>query len=268
MEPKQLTAELIEEYQVYLSRYRTAKGQLLMLTTQATRLNPVKAFCKWLARQRIVRHDLASNLTLPRLPRRLPSYVPSEREVERVLATPDVSTSQGLRDRAILEILYSSAIRRLELTTLKVADFQADRGVIWIRDGKGGKDRVVPVGGRAGQWVRRYLEGSRPHLAGADSGDILFLTDQGQPFAKNRLGDLVKRYLRHGGVCARGSCHLFRHACATHMLENGADIRFIQEMLGHSDLSTTQIYTRVSIVKLMEVHARFHPAGDCRVLAA
>jgi len=265
VEPRRLTPRLIGDYQLHLGRYRTARGGLLMPTTQATRLNPVKAFCKWLARHRMVPRDPSSDLILPRLPRRLPSYVPSEGEIEHVLVGPDVSTEQGLRDRAMLEVLYSSAARRLEMTGLKLADFQADRGVIWIRSGKGGKDRVVPVGARACAWVSRYIERARPLFAGVDSGETLFLTDQGLPFVKNRLGDLVKRYLRLGGIKARGSCHLFRHACATHMLENGADIRFIQEQLGHSDLSTTQIYTRVSIGKLMEIHSRCHPMGDLRV---
>jgi len=259
--PSALSAKLIEDYQEHLGRYRTAKGNLLMPTTQATRINPVKAFCKWLARQRIVESDPAANLILPRLPRRLPSYVPSEGEVQHVLTLPDVTTTAGLRDRAILEVLYSSAIRRLELMALKIADLRFDRHVIWIRYGKGGNERIVPVGDRACVWVQRYLEKSRTLLAGPDSGETLFLTDQGQPFMKNRLGDMVKRYLLRAGVQARGSCHLFRHACPTHMLENGADIRFIQELLGHSDLSTTQIYTRVSIAKLQEVHSRCHPVG-------
>ncbi len=262
--PSQLTPQLIEDYQLHLGRYKTARGQLLMPTTQATRLNPVKAFCKWLARQRLVARDPAATLTLPRLPRRLPSYVPTEAEVQRVLAVPDITTPEGVRDRAMLEVLYSCAIRRLELTALKIADFQPDRGVIWIRDGKGGKDRVVPIGFGASRWLKHYIDGCRKQLAKQSSGDTLFLTDSGEPFVKNRLGDLVKRNLRKAGIQARGSCHLFRHACATHMLENGADVRFIQEMLGHSDLSTTQVYTRVSIVKLKEVHARCHPDGAQR----
>ena len=265
--PAQLTPRVIEEYQLHLGRYRTARGQLLMATTQATRLNPVKAFCKWLVRQRLVSGDPAATLTLPRLPRRLPSYVPTEAEVQRVLAVPDVATTAGVRDRAMLEVLYSCAIRRLELSALKLGDFQPDRGVIWIRDGKGGKDRIVPIGFGASRWLNHYINGGRNRLANQSSGDTLFLTDSGEPFVKNRLGDLVKRYLRKAGIRGRGSCHLFRHACATHMLENGADVRFIQEMLGHSDLSTTQVYTRVSIVKLKEVHARCHPDGAQRFTA-
>jgi integrase/recombinase XerD len=260
--PARLSAALLEEYQLYIGRYRTAKGTLLMATTQVTRINPVRAFCKWLTRQRLVSSDPATTLSMPRLPRRLPSYVPSETEIERVLAAPDVTTPLGLRDRAAMELLYSSAIRRLEMTTLKVTDLRIDRGEVWVRDGKGGKDRVVPVGGRAAHWLRRYLAESRNQLVNNKSGGTLFLTDLGEPFVKNRLGDLVKRYLKRGGIRARGSCHMFRHACATHMLEHGADIRFIQEMLGHSDLSTTQIYTRVSIAKLKEVHARYHPAAS------
>jgi integrase/recombinase XerD len=128
-----------------------------------------------------------------------------------------------------------------------------------VRLGKGSKDRLIPVGARACAWIARYVEEVRPQLAIRSDELALFLTDYGEPFEKNRLGDLVRRYLRHAGI-AQGSCHAFRHAMATHMLENGADIRFIQAMLGHSELSTTQIYTQVSIGKLKEIHAATHPA--------
>jgi integrase/recombinase XerD len=127
-----------------------------------------------------------------------------------------------------------------------------------VRAGKGGRDRVVPLGGRASGWIERYLREVRPRLAsGLDRGE-LFLTDYGEPFLRNRLGDRVRRYVARQGL--PGACHVFRHACATHMLENGADVRFIQAMLGHAQLSTTEIYTQVSISKLKEIHAATHPA--------
>jgi integrase/recombinase XerD len=171
-----------------------------------------------------------------------------------------VGTAWGIRDRAILEVLYSTGVRRSELAALAVFDWDRLRGAITVRQGKGGRDRVVPIGDRAAAWLAKYVDEVRPSLSREPDDGSLFLTDYGEPFEKNRLGDLVRRYLDYAGVKAPGSCHLLRHACATHMLENGADIRFIQALLGHADLSSTQIYTNVSILKLKEIHAATHPA--------
>lgn len=203
---------------------------------------------------------------MPKLPRRLPRWVPSILQIEKILAQPDISTLSGIRDRAILELFYSTALRRMELARLQTFDVDLASGVIRVRGGKGGRDRLVPVGTRAAKWVGGYLLEVCPQLLPVHREGALFVTDYGEPFRKNRLGDLVRRYLGRARIDAPGACHLFRHACATHMLENGADIRFIQSMLGHADLSTTQIYTQVSISKLKEVHAATHPArlgGSC-----
>jgi integrase/recombinase XerD len=159
----------------------------------------------------------------------------------------------------MLEVLYSTGVRRTELASLTVIDWNRG-GTLTVRQGKGGKDRVVPVGARAEAWLTRYVDDVRPELVTSGSGDTLFLTDYGEPFEKNRLGDLVRRYLDWAGITVPGSCHLFRHACATHMLENGADVRYIQVLLGHADITSTQIYTKVSITKLREIHAATHPA--------
>lgn len=181
-----------------------------------------------------------------------------------MLNQPDIATPWGLRDRAILETLYSTGIRRMEMTRLTLYDVDLAQGTVMVRQGKGAKDRLIPIGARACAWIARYLEEVRPLLATRSDELALFLTDYGESFEKNRLGDLVRRYLRHAGI-PHGSCHAFRHAMATHMLENGADIRFIQAMLGHSELSTTQIYTQVSIGKLKEIHTATHPARLERV---
>jgi integrase/recombinase XerD len=259
--PGQITSERLEEYQLHLFRYRKGNGQPLALPTQATRLHPIRAFCHWLARERILPVDPSREMEMPRLPRRLPRWVPSVHDVERILSQPDTATSEGVRDRAILEVLYATAIRRMELVQLQEFDVDLAGGLIMVRAGKGGRDRIVPLGMRASKWVKDYLAGVRPSLVADHRVGHLFLTDYGEPFCKNRLGDLVRRYIVAARLSAPGACHVFRHACATHMLENGADIRFIQSMLGHADLSTTQIYTRVSIGKLKEVHAATHPAG-------
>jgi integrase/recombinase XerD len=197
---------------------------------------------------------------LPRTPARLPVHVLSVQDVENVLNQADVAKPWGVRDRAMLEVLYSTGLRRSELAALAVFDWDRNRGAITVRQGKGGKDRVVPIGDRAAAWLGRYVDEVRPTLSREPDDGAMFLTDYGEPFEKNRLGDLVRRYFDWAGVKAPGSCHLLRHACATHMLENGADIRFIQALLGHADLSSTQIYTQVSIVKLKEIHAATHPA--------
>jgi integrase/recombinase XerD len=258
--PQDITRPVLERYQRALYLARKADGSPLAFSTQVARLNPLKAFFKWLVRERHILYNPAAELELPKLPQRLPQVVLKVEEVEAILAQPDVGTLAGLRDRAMLETLYSTAIRRMELANLKLHDLDTRHGTLMVRLGKGAKDRMVPVGARACAWLDKYLAEVRPELLGARDEGTLFLTDYGEPFAKNRLGDLVKRYIARAGLAVPGACHLFRHACATHMLENGADIRYIQALLGHAELSTTQIYTQVSIAKLKSIHAATHPA--------
>ena len=257
--PADITRAVLERYQRHLFLARKADGAPLSLKTQESLLNPLRAWFKWLARENFILYNPASELVLPRSPRQLPKVLLSVADVEAALNQPDVGTPWGLRDRAILETLYSTGIRRMELTRLTLYDVDLAAGTVMVRLGKGAKDRLIPIGSRACAWIVRYVEEVRPQLAIRSDELALFLTDYGEPFEKNRLGDLVRRYMRHAGI-AHGSCHAFRHAMATHMLDNGADIRFIQAMLGHSELSTTQIYTQVSIGKLKEIHAATHPA--------
>ena len=254
---------MLERYQRHLFLSRKADGAPLSLKTQESLLNPLRAWFRWLARETHILYNPAAELILPRSPRQLPKVLLSVQDVEHALNQPDVDTPWGLRDRAMLETLYSTGIRRMELTRLTLYDVDLAAGTVMVRLGKGARDRLIPLGARAGAWIVRYVEEVRPQLALRSDELALFLTDYGEPFEKNRLGDLVRRYLRHAGI-AHGSCHAFRHAMATHMLENGADIRFIQAMLGHSELSTTQIYTQVSIGKLKAIHAATHPARLAR----
>jgi len=265
--PQDVTRPILQRYQRYLYHYRKADGAPLTFATQATRLHPLVAFFKWLARENHILYNPASDLELPKLPRQLPKHLLSVAQVESIINQPDIETPMGLRGRAILETLYSTGIRRAELIHLRLYDVDLERGSLMVRGGKGGKDRLVPIGERACAWIRRYLNEVRPLLMIEPDHGTLFVTDYGEAFEKNRLSDMVKKYVRHAGF-ASGSCHLFRHAMATHMLENGADIRYIQAMLGHSELSTTQIYTQVSITKLKEIHAATHPARLERTNAA
>ena len=262
--PADISRAVLERYQRHLFLARKADGAPLSLKTQESLLNPLRAWFKWLARENHILYNPASELILPRQPRQLPKVLLSVQDVEGILNQPDIATAWGVRDRAILETLYSTGIRRMELTRLSLYDVDLAQGTVMVRLGKGAKDRLIPIGRRACAWIGRYVEEVRPELVTRSDELALFLTDYGEPFEKNRLGDLVRRYLRHAGI-PQGSCHAFRHAMATHMLENGADIRFIQAMLGHSELSTTQIYTQVSIGKLKEIHAATHPARMERV---
>lgn len=256
-----LTLPLLERYQRDLFLYRKADGGSLAMTSQQLLLVPLKGFFKWLARCGRIPANPAAELALPRKPLRLPVQVLSIAEVDRLVREADSATPWGVRDRALLETLYSTGMRRAELAALTVADWNRERGSLSIRQGKGGRDRTVPVGARAASWLGRYLESVRPTLVHDPNEGTLFLTDYGEPFLKNRMGDLVRRYLSWAGIPGPGACHQLRHACATHMLENGADIRYIQALLGHADLRSTQIYTQVSIARLREVHAATHPAG-------
>jgi integrase/recombinase XerD len=256
-----MTLPLLERYQRDLFLYRKADGTSLAMTSQQLLLVPLKGFFKWLARCRRIPANPAAELALPRKPVRLPARVLTVAEVECLIREADIATPWGVRDRSILEVLYSSGMRRSELAALAVYDWNRARGAIAIRQGKGGRDRVVPVGLRAASWLASYLDIVRPGLVRGPDDGTLFLTDYGEPFEKNRLGDLVRRYLDWAGIGVPGACHLLRHACATHMLENGADIRYIQALLGHADLRSTQIYTQVSIVMLKQVHAATHPSS-------
>ena len=186
-------------------------------------------------------------------------------EAEQVLEQPDVSDAIGLRDRAIIEVLYSTGIRRMEVLNLCIYDLDIERGTLMVRQGKGKKDRMVPIGERAIAWLERYFNDARPALMVPPDDGTLFLGATGEELSPNRLTQLVRGYVDAADIGKRGACHIFRHTMATLMLENGADIRYIQEMLGHVELSTTQIYTQVSIRRLKQVHTLTHPGARlCR----
>jgi integrase/recombinase XerD len=177
-----------------------------------------------------------------------------------VLIQPDLETEKGLRDRALLEVLYSTGIRRQEVINLTLSDINAGSGVLFIRQGKGKKDRFVPIGERALQWIEKYKTEVRPYHQLPSSPDALFLDETGKTLDPHKVSRAVKKYVKQAAIDKVGSCHLFRHTMATLMLENGADIRFIQQMLGHAQISTTEIYTHVAIHKLKEIHNLTHPA--------
>ncbi len=261
--PRQVTKRVLDRYQRFLSTaHNSMISQRLTTSAQHGRLVAVRTFFKWLTRKRHVPHNVASEIDLPRLEKRLPQHVLTHNQVEFILALPDVSTTLGMRDRAMLETLYSTGMRRSEVIALKVHELDAERGLVAVTQGKGKKDRIIPMGERALHWIKRYLEAARPTLARVRRShrEQLFLSKTGGALTPSGVSIMVRDYLTQAGIRSRGACHMFRHSMATGMLENGADIRFIQEMLGHADLKTTQIYTHVNPIKLKQVHASTHPA--------
>jgi integrase/recombinase XerD len=213
-----------------------------------------------MARQRYILHNPASELELPRIEHRLPKTILTVAEMEQVLLQPNINDSLGLRDRALMETLYSTGMRRLELASLKLYDLDTERGTVTIRQGKGKRDRVIPIGDRAAAWIEKYIHESRPQLVVEPDDHTVFLSNAGEPFCLDHLSDLVRTHVDAANIGKRGACHMFRHCMATMMLENGADIRYIQQMLGHADIKTTQIYTQVSIRQLKSIHTATHPA--------
>ncbi len=258
--PQDITRPILERYQRHIYHHRKANGQPLTVSAQLGLILPLQAWFKWLTKQNHILYNPAADLDLPTRPKALPKGLLSVSQIEGILNGCDIGKPEGVRLRAMLEVLYSTGVRRFELAGLKLFDVDIERGALMVRQGKGSKDRLVPVGERACAWLDKYLREVRPELACGHDDHVLFLDDDGQGFAPERVGDLVKRHLMASGVEHAGSCHLFRVACATHMLENGADIRFIQSLLGHAKLDTTQIYTQVSLAKLKEVHTATHPA--------
>ena len=258
-DPKAVLPPMLERYQSQLFYHRKDDGEPLTGATQRALMASVKSFFKWLTRNRYIAFNPASEIVLPRKQRRLIPAVLTVEEVERILATMDLANPSQLRDRTMFETLYATGMRRVELTRLKLHDIDFARGAVFIREGKGGKDRYAPLGDRVRQWLLRYLDDVRPLLVLSPDDGTVFLADWGEAFNPAYLNYLLRRYIVQAGVDKPGGCHLFRHAMATHMLENGADVRFIQALLGHSDISSTQIYTHVSIDALRAVHAATHP---------
>ena len=262
--PTDLNRTVIDLYQRYIFHRPKLSGEPLSLHTQRKKLGVVAKYCKWLARERLVPFDPAAELELPRRGIRLPKAVLTAEEAERVISVPDTTTVLGLRDRAILEILYATGIRRSELIHLDLEHIELGRGVLSIRKGKGDKDRFVPLAERTAAWVKKYLVESRPQLLVHRDLRAVFLSVRGRRLAQNYLTQLVGRSIEASGIDKRGGCHLFRHTAATLMLEGGADLRFIQQLLGHADVKTTQVYTRVSLHQLKAVHAATHPGARLR----
>lgn len=253
-------AELIAadhgDLQAYLAHRFRAKTRA---SSAARLLSSLKRLYRWLQRQNRIKTDPTLNIDTPKLPRSLPKSL-TEADVENLLAAPDVENPRGERDKAMLEMLYASGLRVSELVTLKLPQVSQDMGVVRVL-GKGSKERLVPLGEAALDSVKHYLTAGRVALLAGKASDDLFVTARGEAMTRQGFWHIIKRYALQAGIRAPISPHVLRHAFATHLLNHGADLRVVQLLLGHSDISTTQIYTHVARERLKHLHARHHPRG-------
>lgn len=227
--------------------------------TAGRALSALRRFYRMALRDGRMAADPTLHIASPRLPRALPKSI-SEAEVECLLTAPDTETDLGLRDRAMLEVLYASGLRVSELVTLPLAAVSLDSGVVRVT-GKGGRERLVPLGEHALEWIRRYVTVARPSLLSGMPNESLFVTRRRQPMTRQGFWQLIKRYALQAGIGTALSPHTLRHAFATHLVNHGADLRVVQLLLGHADISTTQIYTHVARERLRQLHEKHHPRG-------
>ena len=227
--------------------------------SRARAVSSLRRFYRYLVREGLRDTDPTALLESPKIGRPLPKSL-SEADVERLIAAPKVETPRGLRDRAMLETLYATGLRVSELVGLTLSEINLDAGIVRVV-GKGSKERLVPMGDEAISWVTRFLREARPALVEKHRSDAVFPTERGVSMTRQAFWHLLRRHARTAGISAQLSPHVLRHAFATHLLNHGADLRVVQMLLGHSDLSTTQIYTHVARERLKELHARHHPRG-------
>ncbi|MBE7440294.1 MAG: tyrosine-type recombinase/integrase [Spirochaetales bacterium] len=262
-DPASLTVGVVERYRKFLSERRARRsGAVLSASSRINLLCAVREYCRYLTKQGHMLFNPALAVELPKMGRHLPRVL-SAAEAERIVRVQNRVPAIELRNRALLEVLYATGMRRSEISGLDLADVNFESGTILIREGKGGHDRVVPAGRNALVWIQKYLKESRPLILSTftDCG-ALFLSTQGERgrMSTDTISHTVTSSRKRAGVEKEGSTHMFRHTAATLMLENGADVRFVQQLLGHRELGSTQRYTHVSIRKLKEVHEKTHPA--------
>ncbi len=228
-------------------------------TSTSRTISSLKRLFRYLLRQNKVDADPTLQIATPKLPRSLPKSL-TEQDVKQLLNAPDVDTPLGMRDRTMFEVLYATGLRVSELVTLRIAQVSMDMGVVRVM-GKGSKERLVPLGEEALDWLRRYMAEGRTVLLAGKVSDALFVTARASAMTRQMFWYLIKRHAKHGGLNKSLSPHTLRHAFATHLLNHGADLRVVQLLLGHADISTTQIYTHVARERLKQLHAKHHPRG-------
>ena len=259
-----LTADIMEAYQEDLAFRITTKGRLLTIRSQTQLLGAAKVFTRFLKEKDYILHDPGEGIKLPRKPKTLPKVILTIEEIKKLINAHDRQTNKGYRNMIIIEILYDTAIRRDELSNIKIHDLDLNSGYILIR-GKGNKERVVPLSERVSELVRNYVLAVRPSFINGKDSAYLILNRWGERMNGNSIYIVVKESARLAKIKKNVTTHTLRHTCATHMSRNGAPVRHIQEMLGHESLESTQIYTRVTINDLKEIHAKYHPSESMDV---
>lgn len=255
---EEITPSIIYNYQTHLYYAQAKSGKPLSVLTQHNALVVVKTFFSFLLETDKLAMDPSSGVHLPRKPQTLPDTM-TVQEMDRLLEQPDCGTVLGFRNRAIMEVLYATGMRNSELCKLDVYDAHLDNEEIHIRHGKGGKERLVPLGEIACEYAREYLQTIRPKIVKDNKEQSLFVSKSGKRIDPTDLLLMIKTYAKQAKLEKRITPHTFRHTCATHMLQGGADIRYIQMMLGHESITSTQIYTHVEITDLKAVHRQYHP---------
>ncbi len=254
-----ITKDTIYEYQIYQYERINKVGKLNTVAEQNNALKPVKHFFQYLKECGYIVSDPASTITYAKEPSRLPRGILTQSEARKILHAPDLKTATGYRNRTLMELLYTSGVRKGELINLKLEDVDYDDGILRIEQGKGKKDRIVPIGKIACRYLENYIKSVRPEFIKDPYNNYLFLSLKGNRLSRNRVWVLIKKYTKQAKIKKNVHPHTFRHSCATSMLKNKADIRSIQELLGHSSLDSTQVYTKITITDLKEIHTRCHP---------
>jgi len=258
-DPSGIQRDDVTSYQILLHHSRKDNGEPLAVSTQSGRLGAVLRFLRYLFEHGFVLADPGRHVRLPRKPQSLPPDVPDEEQVLRLLEQPDTESPEGVRDRALLEVLYASALRNAELRALRIEDLELHRLELKVRCGKGNKGRRVPLTEPAACWLEAYLSKGRPALLREFSQDTLFLNRWGRPLRGESLAEIVSRHATAAELPVKVTPHILRHACATHMLARKAGLRHLQRFLGHASASSTERYTRVEISDLREVILQCHP---------
>jgi integrase/recombinase XerD len=251
---------------MFLYHFTDSAGRGRTFATQRARLSAVRSFLRALVQTEVLPYDPSSTLSFPKRGRTLPRVILNPREMKKLLAAPDRTTPLGCRDRAMLEVLYSAGLRNAELRALRLGDIDMSRGVAHIRQGKNGRDRVVPIGAIALGALRRYFRESRPRLVGREDEQAVFLASiTRHRLLPKTLTYLVRKYSAAAGFGERVTPHLLRHTCMTHLLQGGASSEDVRAILGHVSVGTTHIYTHVTIEDVVAAHARHHPREKLRV---
>ncbi|MEW6558001.1 MAG: tyrosine-type recombinase/integrase [Elusimicrobiota bacterium] len=256
-----VTQEVITDYNQEVRNYRQPKNNKPYSEQSiAAKLQPVKYFFEWLTKNLTILYNPAKDMEIPTIKKGLPRTILSQEEIEKFLSIPRTDTVIGYRDRTIFELFYSTGMRNTELRKLKINNLDLEKKICIIKDGKGGKERMLPLTKVATEYLKEYIRIIRPRLLkNGNSNDTVFLTLSGTPFWMQGMCDLFRKYARVSGISKPISAHTIRHSIATHLLENGMDIRYIQEFLGHGSLQTTQLYSKVTLKGLRKFYNKHHP---------